>query len=226
MQRALKPSAAMATTEQVCSVDYLLPTHHSRCKGPAARFSGPTHASGAPAPPAADRTMPPKGSGAADGAGRRSAPSASTAAGGPSTSAAAQQQQPAPQPDSFAIEKLQRALAVPPDQRQHSMQAFIDSCECTAEATELLGAAPLAQLSGPTKLRSLLLLLKAHWTFGGESPAVPGISLLPAAMGPGTEMARSNMVALLCQVGGVCQTLIAKLSAAWNACTAPQPLPR
>lgn len=147
--------------------------------------------------------MPPKargsrGSAASARGAAADAAAAAADAGGPSTSAA---HQPALSPD-FAAEKLRWALAVPPEQRQTSMQGFIDSCECTTAATELLSAAPLEQLSGPTKLRALLLLLKAHWAFGGQTPAVPGIHLLPgsASFGQVSQQAWRNRLELVIKV--------------------------
>ena len=120
--------------------------------------------------------MPAQASSSSSAAGdaRRPPPATTAAPAGaaPSTPAAAQPL-PEPQHETFAVEKLRWALAVPPDQRQPSMQFFIDSCLCTTEATQLLAAAPLAQLSGPAKLRALLLLLKAYFCFGGQSPLVP-----------------------------------------------------
>ena len=148
--------------------------------------------------------MPPRASaslGSAAGDARQQATAAAAAAGAPSTYAAAQSS-PGPQPESFVAQKLRWALAVPPEQRQPSMQGFIDSCECTAEAARLLAAALLAQLSGPTKLRALLLLLKAYWAFAGKPPHVPGVSLHCAtAAGPGPEQAQQNLQTLLLEVG-------------------------
>ena len=83
------------------------------------------------------------------------------------------------------------------------MQGFIDSCQCTSEATRLLAAAPLAQLSGPTKLRALLLLLKAYWSFDGRLPIVPGVCLHVGGMdGRVAEQLARNMAALLQQASG------------------------
>ncbi len=157
--------------------------------------------------------MPPKasssGSSSAGGRRRRRPPAAAAGSTGAAASAAGASSAPAPQPepssqpDSFAAEKLQWALAVPPEQRHPSVQAFIDSCECTTEATRLLAAAPLAQLPGPAKLRALLLLLKAHWNSVGQCPAVPGLDLLPASSGwPVPQQARSNLHELVTKVRG------------------------
>ncbi|PRW45100.1 MYND finger [Chlorella sorokiniana] len=122
-----------------------------------------------------------------------------TAAAAPTAgSPAAAEPPPAPQPETFADEKLQWALAVPPEQRQPSMQLVINNCQCTTEATRLLSAAPLAQLGGPAKLRALLLLLKAYWSLGGQSPLVPGICLQSKqAVGRMSELARQNLKDLL-----------------------------
>ena len=124
------------------------------------------------------------------------AAAAAAAAGAPSTSAAAQSS-PGPQPDSFAAEKLRWALAVPPEQRPPSLQGMIDSCECTTEATCLLAAAPLAHLAGATKLRALLLLLKAYCAFGMRPPPIEGLSLKQTILRNVPEQAQHNLKCLL-----------------------------
>ncbi len=145
-------------------------------------------------PPRADSSS--RSSGASAQGASAPAAAAAAASGGPSTSVS----QP-PEPPEFAAAKLQWALAVPPEQRQPSVQAFIDSCECTTEATRLLAAAPLALLPGPAKLRGLLLLLKAHLRSFGQSPAVPGLHLLPIPPDRHVpEQARCNHIKLLTQV--------------------------
>ena len=156
--------------------------------------------------------MPPKASSTSTstsssvGGGRGPPAAAATAAAAPAAAAGAfitpsPQPEPGSQPDSFTAEKLQWALAVPPEQRQPAVQAFIDSCECTTEATRLLAAAPLAQLSGPAKLRALLLLLKSYWCFGWNPPCVPGVSLHHVKpLGQVSQQARDNLQELVWQV--------------------------
>ncbi|PRW44916.1 F-box protein [Chlorella sorokiniana] len=138
---------------------------------------------------------------AARAARRRSGPAAAAAAAGAPGAAAAEQPPAAPgpstQPEGFGAAKLQWALAVPPEQRQPSVQDFIDSCQCTTAATRLLAAAPLAQLSGPTKLRALLLLLKAHWAYGERPPPVDGLCLKSSPSGHVPEQAERNLVDLI-----------------------------
>lgn len=150
--------------------------------------------------------MPPKASGSSSAAsGAHQQPAAATTAGGAVVASAElqPQPQPQPQPESFIEEKLRWARAVPPDQRPPSMQRIIDSCECTIEATRLLEAAPLEQLSGPSKLRALLLLLKSYFCFGGQSPYVPGIRLHGVGrQAEVAEQALQNKQALLSQASG------------------------
>lgn len=158
--------------------------------------------------------MPPKASSrssSAAGSLRRGAlppAAAATATSAPSTSAAAQL-------DDFVAEKLRWALAVPPEQRQPSMQGFIDSCQCSQEATRLLEAAPLAQLPGTAKLRALLLLLKAYWSFNGRPPAVPAVSLVPFPSNPQGQAER-NVHDLLLSVSRDGVLAAQLMSAAWQ----------
>ena len=149
--------------------------------------------------------MPPKASGssssAAGSARGQPAAAAAAAAGAIGASSLSGAAQPPPgsesQPESFSAEKLQWALAVPPEQRPPSMQGLIDSCLCTTEATQLLAAAPLAQLSGLAQLRALLLLLKAYFCFGGRPPPIEGLNLKVVYFGSVSEQAQRNMYGLL-----------------------------
>lgn len=150
-----------------------MPSSSSQAAGPSGRSRQGSSSSAA-------------GSSAAGGGGAAAAGASSSSGGG------------GPQPD-FVSEKVQAARVVPPEQRSFSMQCIIDSHDSIVQATQLLAAAPLSQLSGSTKLQALLLLLKDHRAtalLAGE-PMAQGVNLQVMCHGDAPPKAVDNLKALV-----------------------------